>query len=541
MIQNIYKPDQLIFLILFVFLLFVWKKNKYEKWIVLFVCSAFSLYIFGPNFKAKFWLIDDHEILYFLSSKTNQRSWGDFFYILFNQTEVGEFGVNTRFRPSYYVLRLIETFLWKDNPTLWYISRFSILVSFLFSLTLLYRFILSTPVALAWVFTSFSFIYWADIFFRLGPGETYIVLGFSIFTLSSFNWKKKLNSGLLVFILQIVSVMIMIGSKENMVLTAFLPILFYVFPKTEIRRVSFLKFIYAIPFVFSLSIVYAVFSAISANPVDINGNSIQFSTKIYKILNLLSSPLAFQPLIFCLVALVLVFKRSRLFWFFRYRKNLFFLFLFLFANILLNIVFYGGDLPQNNRYDFPTSIFSIVFVIIGLGFILGQVFRIYKIKPRIPIGLISLVVASFGFSSLSINELQNSSRKNAKRTMALSQAIEEMKQESLQSTAIIYVRDYTDFEPADSFLRISKYNELPWKIFLVIDPIRYNSDFHDGLMDYLRNLSKTGDTKRGITSDNEMKSLKRLNCIVYHFGDLNSNQMKEYPFCTKHSYRKIIY
>ncbi len=541
MIQSIYKPDQLVFLILFVFLLFVWKKNKYEKWFVLFVCSAFSLYIFGPNFKAKFWLIDDHEIFYFLSSKLDQRSWSDFFYILFNQTEVGEFGVNSRFRPSYYVLRLIETFLWKDNSTLWYISRFSILVSFLFSLTLLYRFFLSTPVALAWVFTSFSFIYWADIFFRLGPGETYIVLGFSIFTLSSFNWNKKLNSGLLVFVLQIVSVMIMIGSKENMILAAFLPILFYVFPETESRRLSLLKILYTLPFLLSLTIVYAILSAISANPVDINGNSIQFTSKVYKILNLLSSPLAFQPLILSLVALVLVFKGRRFLWFFRYRRNLFFLLVFLFANILLNIVFYGGDLPQNNRYDFPTSIFSILFFIIGFGFILAQLFWMNRIKPRIPIGLISLVIASFGFSSLSINELQNSSRKNVKRTIALSQAIEEMRQESTQSTAVIYVRDYTDFEPADSFLRYSKYNNFPWKIFLVIDPIRYNSNFHDGLMDYLRNLSKTGDSKRGITSEIEMKSIRSLSCIVYHFGDLNSNQMKDYPFCTNQTYRKISY
>ncbi|MCZ8343811.1 MAG: hypothetical protein O9301_12305 [Leptospira sp.] len=541
MIQSIYKPDQLVFLILFVFLLFVWKKNKYEKWFVLFVCSAFSLYIFGPNFKAKFWLIDDHEIFYFLSSKLDQRSWSDFFYILFNQTEVGEFGVNSRFRPSYYVLRLIETFLWKDNSTLWYISRFSILVSFLFSLTLLYRFFLSTPVALAWVFTSFSFIYWADIFFRLGPGETYIVLGFSIFTLSSFNWNKKLNSGLLVFVLQIVSVMIMIGSKENMILAAFLPILFYVFPETESRRLSLLKILYTLPFLLSLTIVYAILSAISANPVDINGNSIQFTSKVYKILNLLSSPLAFQPLILSLVALVLVFKGRRFLWFFRYRRNLFFLLVFLFANILLNIVFYGGDLPQSNRYDFPTSIFSILFFIIGFGFILAQLFWMNRIKPRIPIGLISLVIASFGFSSLSINELQNSSRKNVKRTIALSQAIEEMRQESTQSTAVIYVRDYTDFEPADSFLRYSKYNNFPWKIFLVIDPIRYNSNFHDGLMDYLRNLSKTGDSKRGITSEIEMKSIRSLSCIVYHFGDLNSNQMKDYPFCTNQTYRKISY
>ncbi len=238
-----------------------------------------------------------------------------------------------------------------------------------------------------------------------------------------------------------------------MVLVSFLPILFYIFPKRGSRRTSLLKFLYAIPFLLSLSIVYGILTAISANPVDINGNSIQLTTKIYKILDLFRSPLALQPLILSLVALILVLKRGRLFWFFRYRKNLFFLFLFLFANILLNIVFYGGDLPQNNRYDFPTSIFSILFFIISFGFTLGQVFGMYKVKPRIPIGLILLVVASFGFSSLSINELQNSSRKNAKRTIAISQAIEEMKQESLQSTAIIYVRDYTDFEPADSFLR----------------------------------------------------------------------------------------
>ncbi|TGM60650.1 hypothetical protein [Leptospira vanthielii] len=541
MYSSILKTDQLLFLLFFTFLMIIWKRVKHEKIVVLIFSFLFSYYIFGPNFKAKFWLIDDHEIFYFLGSAVDPKGWGDFFSILIDQTEVGLFGVSTRYRPSYYFLRLVEVFLWKDNATLWYLFRFLILVSFVYSIILIFRYFLSTPVALAWIFTCFSFTYWSDIYSRLGPGETYVTLGVAMFILSTFNWEKKVSRSLGVTILQVLSLVIMIGSKENMFLVAMLPFLFLYDRSAERYKFKYYHLLYVLPILFSVVVVYAVIKALSLNPVDVNGNSAQISDRIRQIFGLMNNPLILQPTILgALLVIVLIVRRKIVQFLATYRQILFILF-FLMINIILNIVFYGGDLPQNNRYDFPTSILYILYFIIIVGIIMRLLFQRKKIKKGLFVGFVFLIFSSIGFSSYSINEIQNASRKNTKRTLALNQMIGKMQLEPKDSTGIIYVRNFTEFEPADSFLQYAKYYNLQLRLALDVDEVKYYSSFQDGLMWYLRNLSIHGNKEKNLKPLGDLKKDKGVNCILYHFGELSFVAIEKYTFCKQINLQLISY
>ncbi|WP_232227634.1 hypothetical protein [Leptospira wolbachii] len=501
----------------------------------------FSFYIFGPNFKAKFWLIDDHEIFFFLGSVIDQNGWSDFLSTLVDRTEVGLFGVSTRYRPSYYFLRLVEVFLWKDNAILWYLFRFFILVSFVYSLNLLFRFFLSTPVALAWTITCFSFTYWSDIYSRLGPGETYVTLGFAIFITVTFTWERRIRYGIFTAVLQVLALVIMIGSKENMVLVAFLPI-FFLYDKDDLKyKFKYYHILYLIPFLVSMVIVLAVIKATSLNPVDINGNSAQISDRLSRIVGFMNNSLFLQPLILGFLLCVGLIVKTKSLRIVKKSFQIISILIFLIINILLNIVFYGGELPQNNRYDFPTAVINVFYFIIILSMVLRLIFPKKIVKNELFSGIIFLIFSAFGFSSYSINEIQNASRKNAKRTQSLDITIRAMKLEAAENVGIIFVRNFTEFEPADSILRYANYNHLQLRIGLDVDDVMYYSSFQDGLMSYLRNLSINGDDTRSLKPLGNLKKEKILSCNFYHFGEISFDLKKKYPFCKQIKAQLISY
>jgi hypothetical protein len=123
-------------------------------------------------------LIDDHDILYPLGDKPTAALhdiWAD----LKNTDEYQELattGAATRFRPAFYPLKSIQTYLWGSNIRLWYIANFLL---YLGTTTLLFSLVLRTfGIPSALVFAAFYLGHksWADIFPRLGPVEIECIL-----------------------------------------------------------------------------------------------------------------------------------------------------------------------------------------------------------------------------------------------------------------------------------------------------------------------------------------------------------------------------
>ena len=182
------------------------------------ICASF--YFFRSNLGIQLGPIDDHEIVRFLGSDKQLWIW-QIPSVLLTQTEVGQYAESTRFRPAYYLLRLLETSAFGIDSTSWYFSRIIIVALTCLFLSLGLLILLSIRNVFvdlffgAWfTLTILGLSAWQGIIARLGPSEIYLVLGISIFFYSATLLMKNPSSTKL-WVLCCLSVLIAAGSKEN--------------------------------------------------------------------------------------------------------------------------------------------------------------------------------------------------------------------------------------------------------------------------------------------------------------------------------------
>ena len=147
------------------------RNNRFFKYGYLLLLLGFLFFLFGENLFAKWWIIDDHEIFKFIGDYKTQIGFGDYWDIALNKTEIGAFGNYPRYRPSYFLLRILELVLWKDNPFLWYSFRLLVLFTFTVSIYFLISKYASYTTSFLFVLWVFSYTYWGDIFSSMGPAE----------------------------------------------------------------------------------------------------------------------------------------------------------------------------------------------------------------------------------------------------------------------------------------------------------------------------------------------------------------------------------
>ena len=161
--------------------------KRLETLLVAILSLITSLYFFRSNLKIQLGPIDDHEIVKFLGSDKQLWIW-QIPNVLIEDTEVGSYGSSTRFRPTYYFFRLIETSAFGVDATYWYLARIILVALVCFFLTSGLMKLISFRNQFVVLFLGTSFILavcslttWQDIVARLGPSEIYLALGFSIF------------------------------------------------------------------------------------------------------------------------------------------------------------------------------------------------------------------------------------------------------------------------------------------------------------------------------------------------------------------------
>ena len=95
-------------------------RSKFLNFLTVVCLSAvFSFLLTGRQiFEANWSLIDDHETFYFLGPALHL-SLSDVWNTFLTKTEIGSQAV--RFRPSYYLIRLVEIAVWGTNVHLWYL------------------------------------------------------------------------------------------------------------------------------------------------------------------------------------------------------------------------------------------------------------------------------------------------------------------------------------------------------------------------------------------------------------------------------------
>lgn len=173
----------------------------------------------SPSLQSRWMLIDDHTIAWNLGSDRSLHA-SELFPNLM-KSEAGRPGLESRYRPAYFFMTLLETMVWGDNTHQWYLSRQLMAAVFLLGVGYVTFELLGALGAVGVVLWVISFPWWMDIWCRLGPAENYCAFGLGIYLLAvvkilrpGFNEiSRPLRIGL--WIAFVLGNCLMFGSKEN--------------------------------------------------------------------------------------------------------------------------------------------------------------------------------------------------------------------------------------------------------------------------------------------------------------------------------------
>jgi len=453
------------------------ERKFHHTWLQIFLVICLSLfagfYIFGENLKAQWWIIDDHEIMRYLGPD-NQLELKDIPRALLSETEIGHYGGKPRYRPSYYLIRLLETALWGNHPTLFYLTRLLIFSFFIFTSWYVLKHALGSIGSFIFAMAIISFNYWADIFSRLGPSEAYAVFGFSLFLIGFYQYQNqdKNRSLLLAWVLIFLGAIILIGSKENMVLIA-IPVVFMLIKNIKEKNLTLTQLLFSIAILsFCLFVILAVYQGIhSRGSVDMYLTDVSTSSLLVILRNELRT-LPFSIIKYfsydtLIMAVSYAFIAAGL-WFIpllhkkefpesqrRVNKILLRSVLYLgsvYLFFLSQRVFYADRWPTGIRYDFPGKLGEMVALIILINTCL-LLFERCKMRK------FDLAVFKFGYGILFLiiivqnnfyYDLIASAENNVQRTSIFTQHINQIKQETEahpENIIVLQSFDAMDNEP----------------------------------------------------------------------------------------------
>lgn len=335
------------------------KIEKYAALAIILFSSLMVLLLFGQSLKAEWGPIDDHEIMYYLG--TDQKiTFGEIPKFLI-QSEAGRPGKTLRYRPIYQLVRITEVAIWGNNAHLWYGFRLIILVV---SLSIFWKLLKSllgfipSGIFIAYILT---FSFWGDMFTRLGPSETYTVIGLAIYAWSLISIIRSAIDrqvpAKISLIAWVLSTVICVGSKENFVLLIIPNTLLSIFLiyRKAITKGAVVSMI--INTAIALFVGWAVLTAVSQAKTDIYGFSATTTSRL-QVLNTGVRHIQSKSMIiagffsFLVLSYLFLKKKTHTALF----KNTLILLLLvgIYEFIFISqYVFYNGDWPNHSRYDFP--------------------------------------------------------------------------------------------------------------------------------------------------------------------------------------------
>jgi len=182
---------------------------------IIVISSAFSLLLTGTQiFHANWGLIDDHEIFNFFGPDLKLPA-NEIWSTLLGKTEVGQ--LQGRFRPSFYLITLVQAWLFGPDVHLWYIRNS---VCFALFLSALWWTISRDVVAwLGGAITAWIALLplWAGIWSRLGPSEIYgaAIVGLMLFAADAILVSDSPSVRRIAAVVLTLAALILAGLKET--------------------------------------------------------------------------------------------------------------------------------------------------------------------------------------------------------------------------------------------------------------------------------------------------------------------------------------
>lgn len=375
------------------------------------IVFAFPFLIYFISLFNQWHFQDDHEIALFTTYLKNHS-----FLETLKLTEVFQWSEFKRFRPSYYTLRIFESQLWGTNLYLWYVVRLLIQFFFLKEVLSWAKRILTINEAYLVTLLMVSFLFWRDLQPRLGPGETYCVLGVAL-----ISYALRTGSNKFIYFL---GAFIAIGSKENFITTPLL-ISFFLIRNNNFKKTDYI--IQAFLGLFSLFIAIGIYKAISATGGDI------YMTKVdpySRALGLLKGLLSVQIIPYLVIAIAFLRKKITL------SGQDWTLLLMTSFVLVTNIFFYSGKIPNGSRYDFPSVPFNLIAWVI-----LYQKFTLTNFRKLILIAIV-IITASGIYRQVTKSITRH------KSTIAFTKSLQHLANTLKdEPTAVLVTNSTNDYEP----------------------------------------------------------------------------------------------
>jgi hypothetical protein len=499
--------------------------------LIIAVSSLFSLLLTGSQILHANWgLIDDHQVFTFLGPDLKLPA-SEIWSTLLTKTEVGQ--LQGRFRPSYYVMTLLETWLFGPDVRLWYARN-----SVCFALFLSGLWWTMSRHVVAWlggaVIAGIALLpLWADVWSRLGTSEIYgaAFVGIMLFAADAVLFSERdavRRCGVMALSL---AAIVLAGLKETFIPlaaggTAFVLILAGI----ERRLSPRLTAVAALPVLAAVvAIGLVVVKELSAaSGVDFYGKAAGPGTTILHALLGIFDALLRTWWIFVLpiafLRLLDVLPRRSLTEWVAGSKIACATYLFLIAMYAAQCGLYRMSFPHNSRYDFP----AMLLVPLTFAIVVCEVSR--RLRDRFPAHIIDyaqLTAAIFLiFALINANlgrppELAVAVKRNIATTNAFFSALQEVARAAKQSPDRPIILDAYGPMAFEGIYSVQSY----LRAFAVTNAIslRFHPDetfkgaFAD-LQKAMSDLEKNGDT-RFVPLDLALRSRACLSVGLYGPSD----------------------
>lgn len=443
----------------------IFKAISAHSWVkitlMLLSVTLFSYLLVGVNLNSKWWIIDDHEIMNTIEDSYRLSPLNYFKFVAGSETFM--IGKSPRYRPARYIIYFAETMMWGKNPFIWYLVRFIIFISVLFSCWYLVD--KYVGLIMSGVFTIYlvTLDFWPDIVLRLGPSETYVILGVAIFCLSFYGLLKA-NQIYIYWLGIFFGTFLAVGSKENMIFMVLPLILLYVnFVRNRIKISLLGKLSLMLSTLMIFLVAYSVAIVNHRTGHDIYQQSTVISGRIdiaqRGLILMLTDYKIILPILLISLLLLVINIAPRLksysnkseysYWYVG-------LLISMLLTYLSQFIFYNGNWPQGNRYDFPGVLippFLWLMVYVFINNILG------KYSNKVVKYLFMFFCVSFIFFIIYNNKfvkLRTAAKKNVERTNFFTNSLQYFMTEVKNNNGcdiVFYPSDPWSYEPIVSVKR----------------------------------------------------------------------------------------
>ncbi len=412
----------------------------------------------------------------------------------------------SRFRPAYFLLRVIETALWGGHPFYWYFFRIILFGISVFIAWRLLGKIFGVFFGGLSCLILFTHEFWADIWTRLGPAEIYCFFGLAFFCFALLKiWEAKGNETLW-WVVLLAGGLIAIGSKENFLFL--IPAALLVAHRSwKMKRLKLFPAICLTLFVaIGIFIAAVIVLSLVKSGADIYANPVSPLGRVYELFEGLSYRNNITGLIPFATSLIIylgyrVFRRYLSEDVLELAKKILYVEVGLLLLWLSQIFFYNGIWPTNSRYDFPgvlardLSVLVLLFLAVKTAQQLIPQIASMAVKLLVLL-LLMLYTAFYGYKGyLYINNVAAwNFAKTRAFTVNLANIILEVKNRP-DMPIIFESHKALDYEPVYSFQKyLSAYN-IRNPIVLKLQDFKENDNdkLESALGKKLRQVSESGE------------------------------------------------